>query len=208
MNAAELSPGQFFRRAMARLPITFIYWAVMAPVLHFPIALGLALLAWLGYPNWLLDVEQTAHGFHFLTSLKPSSLDGQFNASATVSTDVNGLLYTFGLPLFAGLSLATGSKPAWRPLIIGYLALLPFQFIAVYATGLKQVVFDLGPAVAAQVEFSTLQRTVVAYCYQFSTLIMPPVTAVVVWFLIHREFVEQFVGKTVFAKHLPKPVHP
>jgi len=39
----------------------------------------------------------------------------------------------------------------------------------------------------------------IAYLYQFSTLIMPPVTALAVWFVLHRKFVEKFVGADVIG---------
>jgi hypothetical protein len=56
-----------------------------------------------------------------------------------------------------------------------------------------------GPAVRAQVEWAQWQLEVIAYLYQFSTLMMPPVTALAVWLLLHREFVEKFVGADIIA---------
>jgi hypothetical protein len=69
---------------------------------------------------------------------------------------------------------------------------LPFLIVAIYFTGLKQISVGAAPEIARQMEFSSLQNTVIAYLYQFSTLIMPPVTAIAAWFLTHREFVERF----------------
>jgi hypothetical protein len=182
-----------FLRTLAWLPLAFLLWIIAAPVLHFPIAVATQALSWFGIPQWLLDVEQGAHTFNFITTLKPASTDGTFDPNARVTTEVNALLYTFGLPLFAALTLAA-AQPRWgRTLWCGYLILLPFQLLAVYATGLKQLAFNMGPIVAQQMEFGTLQRTLTAYAYQFSTLIMPPVTALVVWFFLHRQFVESFV---------------
>ncbi len=182
-----------FLRTMAWLPLVFMLWVIAAPVLHFPIAVATQALSWLGIPHWLLDVEQGARTFNFITTLKPASADGAFDPNARVTTEVNGLLYTFGLPLFAALTLAA-AQPTWqRTLWRGYLILLPFQLLGVYATGLKQIAFNMGPIVAQQMEFGIVQRTLTAYAYQFSTLIMPPVTALVVWFILHRGFVESFV---------------
>jgi hypothetical protein len=182
-----------FARTMLWLPLTFFLWALNAPILHFPIALATQALSWFGVPSWLMDVEQGARTFNFITSLKPPSAEAGFSASARVATEVNGLLYTFGLPLFAALTLAAAEKRWVRALWLGYLFLLPFQLLAVYATALKQIAFEFGPAVAQQMEFSTFQNTAVAYAYQFSTLIMPPVTALLAWFLTHRETVQRFV---------------
>jgi hypothetical protein len=182
-----------FARTMLWLPLTFFLWALNAPILHFPIALAIQVLSWFSVPSWLMDVEQGARTFNFITSLKPPSAEAGFSASARVATEVNGLLYTFGLPLFAALTLAAAQKRWLRALVFGYLFLLPFQWLAVYATGLKQLAFDMGNVVAQQMEFSAFQNTAVAYAYQFSTLIMPPVTALLAWFLTHQETVRRFV---------------
>ena len=34
---------------------------------------------------------------------------------------------------------------------------------------------------------------------QFSTLIMPPVTALAVWIVLHRAFVEKFIGADMIS---------
>jgi hypothetical protein len=77
--------------------------------------------------------------------------------------------------------------------------LLPFQMLAIFAVAMKQILIDTAPAVRAQVDWAQWQFEVVVYLYQFSTLIMPPVTAVAIWLFLHRKFVEQFVGADVIA---------
>jgi hypothetical protein len=182
-----------FWRTMLWLPVMFFLWFLNAPILHFPIALVMQALSWIGVPSWLMDVEQGARTFNFITAFKPPSGDAAFSASARVTSEVNGLLYTCGLPLLAALTLAAAQKNWLRALVIGYVILLPFQLIAVYATGLKQLAFDMGPIVSQQMEFSTLQRSTLAFIYQYYTLIMPPVTALLAWFFTHRETVQRFV---------------
>jgi hypothetical protein len=53
--------------------------------------------------------------------------------------------------------------------------------------------------VREQAEWAQWQLETIAYLYQFSTLIMPPVTALAVWFVLHRKFVEKFVGADVIG---------
>ncbi len=187
--------GAFFVRVLLWLPITFLLWVICAPLLHFPIALAMHALSWIGIPQWLLDVEQGAQTFNFITSLKPPSGDDAFRANARVETVVNAMLYTFGLPLFAALTFAAWQTHMVRTLSIGYAVLLPFQLLAVYVTGLKQIAFNFGPVVAQQMEFGVVQNTLIAYTYQISTLMMPPVTALAVWLVTHRSFVEGFVRR-------------
>jgi hypothetical protein len=182
-----------FWRTLLWLPPMFFLWVLNAPILHFPLALAVQALSWFGVPSWLMDVEQGARAFTFITSLKPASGETAFSATARVTSEVNGLLYTCGLPLLAALTLAAAQKHWLRALVVGYLILLPFQLVAVYATGLKQIAFDMGPLVAQQMEFSTLQKTALAFVYQYYTLIMPPVTAMLAWFVTHRDTVQRFV---------------
>jgi hypothetical protein len=183
--------GGFFGRTLLWLPLAFLFWIVFAPVLHFPIAIVMNVLSWVGIPTWLLAVDQAPQTFTFITSLRPPSAEG-FSATARVTTDVNALLYTFGLPLFIALTMASAQAGRTKRLFVGYLMLLPFLIVAVYVTGLKQISLGSDGGVAKQMEFSVLQNTLVAFGYQFSTLIMPPVTAFAVWLFTHRAFVERF----------------
>jgi hypothetical protein len=96
----------------------------------------------------------------------------------------------------ATLTLAAWDHARWRYLWLGFLILLPFQMAAVFATGIKQMVLS-SPAVMAQVDWAPWQFETIVYLYQFSTLMMPPVTAVVVWLVLHRNFVAKFVGADV-----------
>ena len=59
--------------------------------------------------------------------------------------------------------------------------------------------YSYGTALMAALTLAAWQLETVAYLYQFSTLIMPPVTALVVWFVLHRRFVEKFVGAEVIG---------
>lgn len=188
------SIGAFFVRCLFWFPACLFLWVVFAPVLHFPMALVMHALSWFGIPHWLLEVQQNPQTFTFVTSLRPPTAQAGFSQVARVTTEVNAMLYTYGLPLFAALTMACAQPQRTRALWRGYLFLLPFLIAGVYATGLKQISVGASPEVAKQLEFSTLQNTVIAYVYQFSTLIMPPVTAIAAWFLTHRAFVERFAG--------------
>ena len=122
-----------------------------------------------------------------LTTLKP----GQAVAGGAVSVDVNMLLYSFGLPMFAALVLAA-REPRWsRILAIGYVALLPVVAFGVVADFLKNVAITAGPMVASQTGFSPLQREAIVFAFQFGSLILPTVVPAAVWVLTHRRFLER-----------------
>ncbi|MCS6996156.1 MAG: hypothetical protein NZ533_04245 [Casimicrobiaceae bacterium] len=191
---------QLFGRALLWLVLTVVCWYLLVPLLHWPIRWFLSGMALLGVPEFVSGVTQTPTGFEFETRLAPGAESGlAFRPGGQIAVTVDARLYTYGAALFAALTLAVWDARRWRYLAIGWLVLLPFQMLAVYAAGMKQIVIDGGPAVAAQIDWARWQIEAVAYLYQFSTLIMPPVTAVVVWLVLHRRFVERFVGADVLA---------
>ena len=101
------------------------------------------------------------------------------------------LLYAFGLPLFAALTLAARQRHWWRTLLLGYLAMLPFIVWGVLADFLKNVAITASPLVTSQTGFSPLQREIIAFAYQFGSLILPAVVPAVAWVLTHRPFLER-----------------
>ena len=190
--------GQFFVRTLALMPVVFFVWYLLTPALHWPIRWFLSGMSLLGVPEFVTSVQQTLSGFEFITNLTPSSVPGQsFRPGATISAEVDARLYSFGTALLAALTLAAWQAHRWRLLWQGYLWLLPFQMLAVFAVGMKQIVLSSDGAIRTQVGWAPWQVEVIAYLYQFSTLIMPPVTAVVIWLVLHRGFVEKFVGADV-----------
>lgn len=192
--------GRFFLRILLWVPVVFMAWYVLVPLLHWPIRWFLSGMALLGVPEFVTSVEQTLHGFEFLTNLAPAPAAGQaFRPDATISAEVDARLYSYGAALMAALTLAAWHAKRWRNLWYGWLLLLPFQMLAVFAAAMKQILLSSGPSVVEQADWAQWQLEVVAYLYQFSTLIMPPVTALAVWIVLHRAFVEKFIGADMIA---------
>jgi hypothetical protein len=187
--------ARFIVIVLAWLPVCFGIWYFSAPLLAVPIhwlALGVAKA---GFGDMILDVEKTGALFSFITNLRPASATSFSAGTAAVIVDSRSLLYTYGLPLFAALTLAaTGignGARLTRVLAIGYVVLLPFQTWGVFADALKQLAITMGPAISSQTGFSSFQREVIAFAYQFGTLILPTVIPAIVWVLTHRPFLEQ-----------------
>ena len=187
--------ARFVFVVLAWLPICFAIWYFSAPLLTLPIQWLALAVAHLGFGDILLDVEKSGSVFSFVTNLRPATATTFTGGRNALVVDSNSLLYTYGLPLFAALTLAaTGLKGGARlanVLAIGYVALLPFQTWGVFADALKQLAITMGPAVSSQTGFSSFQREVIAFAYQFGTLILPTVIPAIVWVLTHRPFLEQ-----------------
>ena len=112
-----------------------------------------------------------------------------------MSVELNTLLYSFGFPMLAALTLAARQPHMLRTLGIGYVVLAPFVTWGLIAEFLKRIVFDAGPAVASQAGFTALEREVIAFAYQFGALILPTVAPAVFWVLTHKRFLETLAGR-------------
>jgi hypothetical protein len=196
---------RFVLAVLAWLPVCFALWYFASPLLSLPIQWLALVVAKLGFSDLITDVEKNGSVFSFVTNLRPASATSFTTAKSAVVVESRSLVYTYGLPLFAALSLAaTGLRDGprlARVLVIGYLVLLPFQTWGVFADALKQLAITMGPAIASQTGFSSFQREVIAFAYQFGTLILPTVIPAVAWVLLHRPFLERMSADLAqFAK--------
>lgn len=194
MRAGSDSLPRFVLRVVAWLPLTFAVWYLAAPLLAWPVAL-LAELITRSTFDWVKGVEQMGPLVTFVTSLKPDEGANPAGVKAVLSVESNVLLFSFGLPMLAALILAAQEPHRVWMLLIGYAVLLPFQTFSVVADFLKNAAILAGPAVASQTKLNAWQREVIAFCYQFGTLILPTVAPAIAWVLMHRRFLERLSGR-------------
>ena len=178
---------RFIVIALAWLPFAFAAWYFLAPIILWPVELIAGGVARVGMPDLVRSVEANGSTLTFVTTLRP----GRAEAAGIVSVDVNVLLYAFGLPLFVALTLAARETRWWRALLLGYVAMLPFIAWGVLADFLKNIAITASPLVASQTGFSALQREMIAFAFQFGSLILPAVVPAVAWVLTHRSFLER-----------------
>ncbi|MET0344882.1 MAG: exosortase H-associated membrane protein [Casimicrobiaceae bacterium] len=179
--------ARFVLAVLAWLPVTFAVWYFAAPLILWPATLLTDLVARAGFGDLVTAVEQNAAVVTFATSLKA----GQAIAGGVVAVEVNALLYSFGLPMFAALTLAA-HEPHWlRALAIGYAVLVPAIAWGVLADFLKNIAITAAPQVASQAGFSLIQRELIVFAFQFGSLILPTVAPAIVWVLMHRGFLER-----------------
>jgi len=178
---------RFVVAALLWLPVTFAVWYIAAPLILWPVHLLAGAVLKGGFADLIAAVDSQGSILQAVTRLRP----GQATAGGSVSVDVNMLLYAYGLPMLAALVLAA-REPGWpRKLAIGYLAMVPFMAWGVVADVLKGIALGAGAAVASQTGFSAAQREVIAFAYQFGTLILPTVVPAAAWVLTHRTFLER-----------------
>ena len=184
------SLSRFVTIALLWLPVTFVVWYVAAPVLLWPVRILATGIASTAFGDLVRSVTADGATLTFLTTLRPGRADN----AGIVSVDVNMLLYAFGLPLFAALTLAAGGRRAVA-MVIGYLSLVPFITWGVLADFLKNIAITASPLIASQTGFGAMQREMIAFAYQFGSLILPAVAPAVAWVLTHRRFLEQLRGR-------------
>jgi hypothetical protein len=193
--ARSASLGHFVLATLAWLPVTFVVWYFAAPVLVYPALMLAEGVLRGGFGDLVRAVGSDGTTAVVLTSLKP----GQAAAGGLVSVDVNLLVYSFGMPMFAALVLAAREARWPRVLVLGLVAMLPFVAWGVVADVLKNIAITAGPAVASQTGFSQAQREAIAFAYQFGTLILPTVVPAAIWVLTHRPFLERLRGTPLTA---------
>lgn len=180
-----LSPlFRFVCVTLAWLPLAFAVWYVLAPVILFPVEAIVRGLVAVFFRDLVGSIESHGGVLSFVTTLRP----GESRSGGVLTVDVNMLLYAFGLPLFFALTLAARQRPLWRPLLIGYLAMMPFVAWGVLGDFLKNVAITAPPLVISQAGFGALSRDIIVFAYQMGSLILPAVVPAVTWVLTHRAF--------------------
>lgn len=173
--------------AVAWLPAAFTVWYVLAPLILWPVRLLCSAFVRTAFGDLVRSVEAHGSTLSFVTTLQA----GRADAGGVLTVDVNMLLYAFGMPLFVALTLAAREAGGWRRLLIGYAAMLPFIAWGVVADFLKNIAITVSPLVASQTGFGPLERDIIAFAYQFGSLILPAVVPAVAWVLMHRAFLER-----------------
>lgn len=175
------------------LPLCFAVWFYLAAVLVAPTGVALNALLPAIAPQTFLEIVQTGYIFDVQTLVPfrvPSGADaGKMGALAIT---VNPMIYAYGLPLIAGLILATPLSTRRRIAQIGagVLAMILVQTWGAFWDAMKTVAFNVGPAGATLIQRDGLNRELIALCYQFGYLILPAVVPVVLWLGMNRRYIE------------------
>lgn len=180
-------------RVLLWLPVTFAVWYLTA-VWHLAPVARLAhhlLQFWLPEAVADLSLRQT----ELLLISRFGEVGGQLVVNPPPGENLgfltNPLSYSYSLPLFAALTLATSLPDRWRRLAIGLGVLLLIELASMLATQVKTLVFDTGGAFVAQQQWGARARDAVALAYQLGSLLLPMVMPLVVWMALHGAYLAQ-----------------
>ena len=180
----------FFLKAALWLPLCLALWYWKAEWFNGPAAIVSGWIMRGLFPGWVQAVEWSQRTISLVTTLRVPMVPGVNEGKVAVMVaEANPLLYTYGLPLFAALLLASGEAKRWRKLMLGAVVLIPFQAWGICFDLLKQVAITAGPDVTAQTGFSTWQRESIALGYQLGTLILPTVAPIALWLALNRQLI-------------------
>lgn len=179
-----MSLRAFIARVLLLLAPCFAAWYFTAPyhsAVVGPVALQFVEPWRVGL---VTEIERTGFMLAFVTTIETRSSTGQ---AGLLVAEVNPLLYTYGLALFAALMLATRAR-IWK-ILLGAAILLPFHAWGVAFDFLAQVGVLSGPEVAARAGMHGWRREAIALGYQAGTLIFPSLVPVMLWAIFNRPFI-------------------
>jgi len=215
---------KFMLAALLWLPFAFFLWFAFAGQLVWPVVQICKFVMLHLWPAVFLDVFQGAdeisrtgqlvahHGFWMQVNtnvLYNAAPPGQPGRLAFFDFPINPLIYGYSLPLFAGLVMATPLEKRTRVLqiLVGLLILWLVQSFGVIAEAFKSVGIDLkdGGETMAKMGYPL---DVIALCYQFGYLILPPLVPAVLWILFNRAFIEEITKAPRGSGSAPVAIEP
>ena len=185
MQRARLSSvGGFFARTLVFFALALALWYLARHWVVLP-------AAWLGdhamqlaFPGWVRGTERAGDALTLLTRLAMVAPDGRVGE---IALDVRMLKYCYGTPLLAALMIASWPRGWWWKLLLGLMALVPFQAWGLCAEWLLQVALFSGPAPTLQAGFGPVAANLIGAAYQLGFLMFPTLVPVLVWLAFDRK---------------------
>jgi hypothetical protein len=184
------SLGRWVARVFLWLVPSFALWYLAStPLAHLQAALARpAAGAW--FPGLVSGWDAAGGIIEFATRLQAR----QGGRVGELIFSVNALLYSYGLALFAALSLATAPR-RWGALLAGLAALTALSAWGVLFDLLQQTFIAEGALAAPDYLPTPVERNLIALGYQAGIILFPSVAPLVAWAVAHREFVASRMGE-------------
>ena len=185
MRRARLSSvGGFFARTLLLFALALALWWLARDWVVLPAAWVAEHAMQLAFSGWVRGTERSADTLTLLTRLAMVAPDGRVGE---IALDVRLLKYCYGTPLLAALMIASWPRGGWWKLLLGFVALVPFQAWGMAAEWLLQVALYSGPAPAAQAGFGPVAANVIGAAYQLGFLMFPTLAPVLIWLAFDRK---------------------
>lgn len=200
---ASGSLALLLRRVLLWLPVTFAAWYLTAGWHLAPVAWAAHHLLQFWLPEAVADLSLRQNELLLISRF--GELGGKMVANPPPGENLgfltNPLSYSYSLPLFAALALATPLPNRWRRLAIGLGVLVLIELASMLATQIKTLVFATGGVFVAQQQWGAHARDAVALAYQMGSLLLPMVMPLVVWMAGHGAYLAQLAPALRKAPH-------
>lgn len=186
--APLLTLKQFIVRLLVCLPLAFLAWHFLADVLAWALSYLVDIARSFFLSRTVGRAEINAGLLIFPVRADAYAFGGKV---AELLVEIDPRLFTYGLPVFAALMVATGAK--LRLLLLGVVLLLPFQAWGIFFDLLKQIALPTMEGMPKNLDFGGLPRELIALGYQFGVLILPMLAPVVLAAVFTRERVRHLL---------------
>ena len=185
----------FIIKVFLWLPICYWGWFSLAEfttllVVSLTEPLMLFLFPWL-----IVSIEQLGYLVEVVANVTVSVQRVPQGMVAELPIPVNPLIYSYGLPLTLALILASPFNFAQtlRNIFISVLLFLVIQIWGVSFEALKVLFLQAPSELIGHTSLLPWQLDMIALGYQLGALILPAVTPIVVWLILYRDFIADFV---------------
>jgi len=193
---ARRAARELFLLAALWLPMGFFLWFYLADWLVWPVGQTASVILTALMPDAIDGLAQVQHSFDVQTLIPAERLvEGRV---ALLTWSVNPMIYGYGVPLLFGLVMATPRLTVLQrtlQMIFGYAVLVLVQVWGICWEILKDMALKMGPLAARVISELGLPENLVALCYQLGYLIMPAVVPLMLWILMNRSFLDQYIAR-------------
>ncbi len=187
--------ARFFLLAIAGVLCLMPLWYFVAPMLSVPV-FYMAGEACSAIFQWALGYQRTESVGVLQTSIKVfNEYRGQTRLGA-LAPMVDYRMQGYGLVILWSLLLASRPKALVRKLLLGSVAMLVLQSVAVSVQWLNDVLNSAGPEALMQTRLHAWIAEAVAFGFHFNLFIFTTLLPVLLWMVLSRDFVWTFWGGT------------
>lgn len=185
VTARPASLAAFFAWAVLWLVLLTVVWTRVSAWTSYPVATLTHIALGAGAKEWVRTVHKAPGRIEVDTRIVVPAPNGQGRGELIVDSDPAH--YTYGLPLFLALLLASRAKRLLGRALAGYALLLPPQVFSLTLDLLKQMAMAT-PGGPTQLGIAQWQLEAIALGYQLGSLLLPTLAPVAFWLWFDRAF--------------------
>lgn len=149
------------------------------------------------FPELIISIEQIGYQIEAAIKVTLQKQDVREGMVADMPILINPLKYNYGLPLCVSLILASPEKPmrVLRNTLFSIFLLLPVQIWGISFELMKVLFLQTPVRLIGNFTLPQWQLDGIAIGYQVGALVLPPVTPIIIWLFLYRNFVAQFISQ-------------